>query len=162
MSEGYAVGRRGGRTTVVLPFELGQAAWTGGSWPSAASPSHRQTPGPLRPGDPPGGVDPPARPAGRAFSLDVDRSGRHVLIAAVGKPNDQRPATAYVLRDNRLQRSVRWRLLAGGLVATPGPHPAGRTASALKVGLVQEAQADPPRMLPLVSMSPERANLFLG
>ena len=31
------------------------------------------------------------------FSLDVDRSGRHVLIAAAGKPNDQRPATVYVV-----------------------------------------------------------------
>src|SRR4029453_2756157 len=69
------------RTTVVLPSELGQAAWTGGSWPSAASPSHPTNSWPRRPGDPPGGVDPPARPAGRAFSLDVDRSGR-VLIAA--------------------------------------------------------------------------------
>ena len=38
------------------------------------------------------------------FSLDVDRSGRHVLLAAAGKPNDQRPATAYVLRDGRLRR----------------------------------------------------------
>jgi hypothetical protein len=38
------------------------------------------------------------------FSLDVDRSGRHVLIAAAGKANDQRPATAYVLRDGRPQR----------------------------------------------------------
>ena len=38
------------------------------------------------------------------FSLDVDRSGRHVLIAAAGKPNDQHPATVYVLHDNRPQR----------------------------------------------------------
>jgi hypothetical protein len=38
------------------------------------------------------------------FSLDVDRSGRHVLVAAAGKPNDQRPATVYVLRDGRPQR----------------------------------------------------------
>ena len=38
------------------------------------------------------------------FSLDVDRSGRHVLLAAAGKPNDQRPATAYLLRDGRPQR----------------------------------------------------------
>jgi hypothetical protein len=37
------------------------------------------------------------------FSLDVDRSGRHVLLAA-GKPNDQRPATVYLLRDDRPQR----------------------------------------------------------
>jgi hypothetical protein len=42
----------------------------------------------------------PAEP----FSLDVDRSGRHVLLAAAGKPNDQRPATAYVLRDGHPQR----------------------------------------------------------
>jgi hypothetical protein len=38
------------------------------------------------------------------FSLDVDRSGRHVLITAAGRPNDQRPATAYVVRDGHLQR----------------------------------------------------------
>jgi hypothetical protein len=38
------------------------------------------------------------------FSLDVDRSGRHVLLAAAGKPNDQRPATVYVLGDGRPQR----------------------------------------------------------
>jgi hypothetical protein len=38
------------------------------------------------------------------FGLDVDRSGGHVLIAAAGKPSDQRPATVYVLRDGRLQR----------------------------------------------------------
>jgi hypothetical protein len=38
------------------------------------------------------------------FSLDVDASGRHVLIAAAGKPNDQHPATVYVLHDSRLQR----------------------------------------------------------
>jgi dipeptidyl aminopeptidase/acylaminoacyl peptidase len=38
------------------------------------------------------------------FSLDVDRSGRHVILALAGKPNDQRPATVYVLRDGRLQR----------------------------------------------------------
>ena len=38
------------------------------------------------------------------FSLDVDRSGRHVLITAAGRSNDQRPATAYLLRDGRLQR----------------------------------------------------------
>jgi hypothetical protein len=38
------------------------------------------------------------------FSLDVDRSGRHVLLAAAGKPNDQRPATVYLLRDDRPQR----------------------------------------------------------
>jgi hypothetical protein len=38
------------------------------------------------------------------FSLDVDRSGRHVLITAAGRSNDQRPATAYLLRDGHLQR----------------------------------------------------------
>jgi hypothetical protein len=38
------------------------------------------------------------------FSLDVDRSGRHVLLAAAGKPNDQHPATVYVIRDGRPQR----------------------------------------------------------
>ena len=38
------------------------------------------------------------------FSLDVDRSGRHVLITAAGKPNDQRPATAWVLGDGYLRR----------------------------------------------------------
>ena len=38
------------------------------------------------------------------FSLDVDRSGRHVLLATAGKPNDQRPATVYLLRDDHPQR----------------------------------------------------------
>jgi hypothetical protein len=38
------------------------------------------------------------------FSLDVDRSGRHVLIAAAGKPDDQRPATVYVVRDGPPER----------------------------------------------------------
>jgi hypothetical protein len=38
------------------------------------------------------------------FSLDVDRSGRHVLITAAGRSNDQRPATAYVVRDGHLRR----------------------------------------------------------
>jgi hypothetical protein len=38
------------------------------------------------------------------FSLDVDRSGRQVIIAAAGQPNDQRPATVYVLRGDRAQR----------------------------------------------------------
>jgi hypothetical protein len=38
------------------------------------------------------------------FSMDVDRSGRQVIIAAAGKPNDQRPATVYVLREGRPQR----------------------------------------------------------
>jgi hypothetical protein len=37
------------------------------------------------------------------FGLDVDRSGRHVLIAVAGKPNDQHPATVYVIRDGRPQ-----------------------------------------------------------
>jgi hypothetical protein len=38
------------------------------------------------------------------FSLDVDRTGRHMLLAAAGKPNDQRPATIYLLRDDHPQR----------------------------------------------------------
>ena len=38
------------------------------------------------------------------FSLDVDRPGRRVILALAGKPNDQRPATVYVVRDGRLQR----------------------------------------------------------
>jgi dipeptidyl aminopeptidase/acylaminoacyl peptidase len=38
------------------------------------------------------------------FSLDVDGSGRHVLLAAAGKPNDQLPATVYVLTDGRPKR----------------------------------------------------------
>jgi hypothetical protein len=38
------------------------------------------------------------------FSLDVDRSGKRVILALAGKPNDQRPATVYVLRDGRLRR----------------------------------------------------------
>jgi hypothetical protein len=41
---------------------------------------------------------------GEVFSLDADRSGRHVIIAAAGKPDDQRPATVYVLRDGQPQR----------------------------------------------------------
>ena len=38
------------------------------------------------------------------FSLDVDRSGRHVLLAAAGKPNDPLSAIVYVLGDGRPQR----------------------------------------------------------
>jgi hypothetical protein len=38
------------------------------------------------------------------FGVDVDRSGRHLIIAAAGTSNDQRPATAYVLRNGRPQR----------------------------------------------------------
>jgi hypothetical protein len=38
------------------------------------------------------------------FGLEVDRSGGHVLITAAGKPNDQRPATAYVFRHGNLRR----------------------------------------------------------
>jgi hypothetical protein len=38
------------------------------------------------------------------YSLEVDRSGRHVLIAAAGKPDDQEPATVYVLRDGGLRK----------------------------------------------------------
>lgn len=41
---------------------------------------------------------------GELFSVDVDRSGRHVIIAGAGKPNDQLPATVWVLRDGHLQR----------------------------------------------------------
>jgi hypothetical protein len=41
---------------------------------------------------------------GKIFSLDVDRSGRHVIIAAAGKPNVQRPTTVWVLRDGHPQR----------------------------------------------------------
>jgi hypothetical protein len=41
---------------------------------------------------------------GEIFSIDVDRSGRHVIIAGAGKPNDQRPATVWVLRDGHPQR----------------------------------------------------------
>ena len=38
------------------------------------------------------------------FTMDVDRTGRHVLITVAGKPDDQHPATAYVVHGNRLQR----------------------------------------------------------
>lgn len=38
------------------------------------------------------------------FALDVDRTGRHVLVALAGKPNDQRPATVYVVHDGRLHK----------------------------------------------------------
>jgi hypothetical protein len=48
-------------------------------------------------------VDRLGRPV-EIFSLDVDRSGRHVLIAAAGKPDDQEPATVYLLRDGRPRR----------------------------------------------------------
>jgi hypothetical protein len=41
---------------------------------------------------------------GELFSVDVDRSGRHVIIAGAGKLNDQLPATVWVLRDGHLQR----------------------------------------------------------
>jgi WD40-like Beta Propeller Repeat len=41
---------------------------------------------------------------GEIFSIDVDRSGQHVIIAGAGKANDQRPATVWVLRDGHLQR----------------------------------------------------------
>ena len=41
---------------------------------------------------------------GEIFSIDVDRSGRHVIIAGAGKPNDQRPATVWVLRNGHPQR----------------------------------------------------------
>jgi hypothetical protein len=38
------------------------------------------------------------------FGLDVDRTGRHVLVAVAGKPDDQRPATVYVVRDGQLRK----------------------------------------------------------
>jgi hypothetical protein len=41
---------------------------------------------------------------GEVASIDVDRSGRHVIIAAPANPNDQRSATVYVLRDGQPQR----------------------------------------------------------
>src|SRR6266511_1296885 len=41
---------------------------------------------------------------GEIFSIDVDRSGQHVIIAGAGKPNDQLPATVWVLRDGHPQR----------------------------------------------------------
>jgi hypothetical protein len=41
---------------------------------------------------------------GELFSLDVDQSGRHVIIAGAGKPNDQQPATVWVLRNGHPQR----------------------------------------------------------
>src|SRR6266702_172609 len=41
---------------------------------------------------------------GEIFSIDVDRSGRHVIIAGAGKPNDQLPATVWVLRNGHPQR----------------------------------------------------------
>ncbi len=41
---------------------------------------------------------------GEIFSIDVDRSGQHVIIAAAGKPNDQRPATVWVLRNGHPRR----------------------------------------------------------
>jgi hypothetical protein len=41
---------------------------------------------------------------GEIFSIDVDRFGRHVIIAGAGKPDDQLPATVWVLRDGHPQR----------------------------------------------------------
>lgn len=41
---------------------------------------------------------------GEIFSIDVDRSGRHIIIAGAGKPNDQLPATVWVLRAGHPQR----------------------------------------------------------
>jgi hypothetical protein len=41
---------------------------------------------------------------GEIFSIDVDRSGQHVIIAGAGKPNDQLPATVWVLRDGHPRR----------------------------------------------------------
>jgi hypothetical protein len=39
-----------------------------------------------------------------AFSLDVDRSGEHVIIAGAGTSDNQEPATVHVLEDGRLRR----------------------------------------------------------
>jgi hypothetical protein len=41
---------------------------------------------------------------GEIFSLDVDRTGRYVIIAAAGGANRQQPATVYALRNGHLQR----------------------------------------------------------
>ena len=41
---------------------------------------------------------------GEIFGLDVDQSGRYVMITGAGKPNDQQPATVWVLRNGHLQR----------------------------------------------------------
>jgi len=41
---------------------------------------------------------------GEIFSMDVDRTGQHVIIAAAARPNQQRPATVYVLRDGHPRR----------------------------------------------------------
>jgi hypothetical protein len=41
---------------------------------------------------------------GEIFSIDVDRSGQYVIIAGAGKPNDQLPATVWVLRDGHPRR----------------------------------------------------------
>jgi hypothetical protein len=41
---------------------------------------------------------------GEIFSIDVDRSGQHVIIAGAGKPNDQLPATVWVLHDGHPRR----------------------------------------------------------
>jgi hypothetical protein len=41
---------------------------------------------------------------GELFSVDIDRSGRYVIVAGAGRPNDQLPATVWMLRDGHLQR----------------------------------------------------------
>jgi len=41
---------------------------------------------------------------GEIFSVDVDPSGRYVIVAGAGKPNDQQPAAVWVLRDGHQQR----------------------------------------------------------
>jgi dipeptidyl aminopeptidase/acylaminoacyl peptidase len=41
---------------------------------------------------------------GEIFSVDVDPSGRYVIVAGAGKPNDQQPATVWVLRDGHQRR----------------------------------------------------------
>ena len=38
------------------------------------------------------------------FALDVDRTGRHVLVAVAGRPDNQRPATVYVVRESGLEK----------------------------------------------------------
>jgi hypothetical protein len=38
------------------------------------------------------------------FAMDVDQTGRHVLVAVAGRPNSQRPATVYEVRDDGLEK----------------------------------------------------------
>jgi hypothetical protein len=46
----------------------------------------------------------PLRLPGEIFNIDVDRFGRHIIVAGAGKAADQRPATVWVLRDGHPQR----------------------------------------------------------